>query len=87
MQHFKPCLGKTACAENETHCLTCGRTLATIARTRRLVDDLVALAVEEDYDNVDDFMAYISRRVGKKIKHLRQQSGSSATEDGGQGKQ
>lgn len=84
MQHFKPCLGKTACAENETHCLTCGRALTTIARTRELVDDLVALAMEEDYDNVEDFMAYISRRVCKKIDHLQHQNASSAIEDGDQ---
>lgn len=70
MQTFRPCAGKKVCIENNTHCLACGRKLDIIARTRNLVDELVALAIEEDYSNVDEFMNYVSMRVEKKIlKH------------------
>lgn len=73
MQIFRPCAGKKVCTENETHCLACGRKLETITRTRKLVDELVELALQEDYGNVDEFMAYVSKRVEKKIHHQREQ--------------
>ena len=71
MQIFRPCAGKNVCSENETHCLACGRTLESIAHTRQLVDQLVTFALQEDYSNIEDFMAYVSKRVGKKIQHAR----------------
>lgn len=72
MQPFRPCAGKKVCVENNTHCLACGRKLDVIARTRNLVDDLVALALEEDYSNFDEFMDYVSMRVEKKIRKHRE---------------
>ena len=72
MQTFRPCAGKKVCIENNTHCLACGRKLDTIARTRKLVDELVELALEEDYSNVDEFMDYVSMRVEKKILKQRE---------------
>ena len=72
MQTFRPCAGKNVCTENETHCLACGRPLDIIARTRELVDEIVNLSLEEDYSNIDDFLAYINKRVKKKIAHHRE---------------
>jgi hypothetical protein len=72
MQTFRPCAGKKVCIENNTHCLACGRKLDIIARTRKLVDELVELALEEEYSNVDEFMYYVSMRVEKKISKHRE---------------
>jgi hypothetical protein len=74
MQEFRACAGKNVCSENDTHCLACGRSLEAIARTRQLVDELVEFALAEDYGNVDDFMAYVSKRVAKKIQHQKEQA-------------
>lgn len=82
MQTFRPCAGKKVCIENATHCLACGRKLNVIARTRNLVDDLVALALEEDYINVDEFMDYVSMRVVKKV--LKHRDDNSAVPEAGQ---
>jgi hypothetical protein len=67
MQTFRPCAGKSVCNENENHCLVCGRSLEAIARTRQLVDELTRLAQQENYDNPQDFLAYVSHRVLKKL--------------------
>ena len=50
---FRPCAGKNVCIENKTHCLSCGRKLTTIAKTRKLIEELANLALKEDYNNVD----------------------------------
>lgn len=72
MSTFRPCLGKTACQEDEQGCRMCKRSAAEIARTRELVEQAVAFAVQMDYDNVDDFAAYLARRIGRKVAHLRE---------------
>lgn len=69
MQTFRPCAGKNVCSENDTHCLACGRPLEAIVRTRQLVEELAALAKQENYENPHDFMAYVSKRVLKKLEH------------------
>ena len=52
-------------------CITCGRSLDEIARTRRLIDDLAELALRMGYDNVDEFAAYVATKVVKKIHYRR----------------
>jgi hypothetical protein len=71
MSLFTPCKGKTACRDDGEKCLVCGRSFAEIARTRELVDALTDLACAQDYDNIDEFTAYISHKVAKKIRHRR----------------
>ena len=66
---FKPCAGKNVCMENKTHCLACGRKLETIAKTRKLIDELAKFALKEDYNNVEEFMEYISSKAGKMVRH------------------
>ncbi|NTV96391.1 MAG: hypothetical protein HGA75_13410 [Thiobacillus sp.] len=78
MSQFKPCAGKTACRDDNVHCLVCGRSLAAIEATRRLIDGLAELAMAEDYENVDEFAAYVASKVVKKVRHRRE--GSSSTD-------
>lgn len=69
MKTFTPCQGKTACRDDGTTCLTCGRSLAEIEATRRLVDALADLALEQEYENVEDFAAYVTKKVLSKVQH------------------
>lgn len=78
MSQFKPCAGKTACRDDNVNCLVCGRSLQAIEATRKLIDGLAELAMAEDYDNVDEFAAYVAAKVVKKVRHRRE--GSTSTD-------
>ncbi|HNA80848.1 MAG TPA: hypothetical protein PLL19_14380 [Thiobacillaceae bacterium] len=69
MKTFTPCKGKDFCRDDGVQCFTCGRSVAEIMDTRRLIDELAKLALENDYANVDEFAAYIARKVEKKVRH------------------
>lgn len=71
MPTFKPCQGQTACRDDGTTCLTCGRDLAEIEHTRSLIDALADLVVNQGYDNVDEFAGYVADKVVKKVRHRR----------------
>jgi hypothetical protein len=71
MTQFRPCAGKTACRDDNVSCLTCGRSLAAIEETRRLIEALAEFVLTQDYDNVDEFTAYVASKVGKKVRHRR----------------
>lgn len=66
---FQPCQGKTACRDDGQRCLTCGRSLVEIQALRELMDRLASLAIECDYDNLDEFAAYIARKLPKIVAH------------------
>ncbi len=57
--------------EQGDRCITCGRTLDEIAHTRRLIEALAELALDRDYDNVDDFATYVGNKLSKKLHHRR----------------
>ncbi len=71
MSEFKPCAGKTACRDDNVNCLVCGRSLQSIETTRRLIDELAELALEQDYRNVDTFAAYVADKLIKKVNYRR----------------
>lgn len=71
---FRPCQGKNLCREDENGCQVCGRDAAEINQTRDLVDALTRFALEQGYSNVDEFAAYIARRLEKKVAHAREKS-------------
>lgn len=72
MTTFRPCAGKTACRDDNITCLTCGRSLAAIVETRRLIDALAEFALAEGYENVEEFAAYVAKKVEKKVRHRRE---------------
>jgi hypothetical protein len=72
MSLFTPCKGKTACRDDGERCLVCGRSFGEIARTRELIDALADLVCAQDYGNVDEFAAYIARKLEKKVRHRRE---------------
>ena len=69
--NFKPCINRTACTEDGTHCRSCGRSHEEIMRTRLLINSITAFASEMDYDNNDDFLDYITKKVNKKLKYTK----------------
>jgi predicted Fe-S protein YdhL (DUF1289 family) len=68
MTQFNPCKDRNACTEDGNVCRGCGRTHVEIARTRALVNELVRFVSVMNYDNTEEFMAYLSRKVLKKTK-------------------
>ena len=71
MKTFTPCKGKTACRDDGTTCLTCGRSLNEIEDTRRLIDGLAELAIAQHYENVGEFAAYVAGKVENKVNFRR----------------
>jgi hypothetical protein len=74
---FIPCQGKTACRDDGVRCLTCGRSLEEVVWLRDLIGQLAELAVEYEYDNVEQYIDYIVRKVEKMIESQRQEQQSS----------
>lgn len=72
MSQFKPCQGKTACRDDGQRCLTCGRDFQEIERLRTLMDQLAVLAIDYDYENVDEYSDYVARKLGKMIAYRRE---------------
>ncbi len=77
MANFTPCQGKNACRDNGVLCLTCGRKLTEIETLRELLQKLTALAVDFEYDNVEDYTQYVARKVAKMIEYQRQEAAQS----------
>lgn len=72
MGNFIPCQGKTACRDDGTRCLTCGRKLEEIERLRKQLDQLSDLAIDYEYENIDEFSAYVVRKLQKKISYRQE---------------
>lgn len=72
MRQFNPCKGKDACRDDGERCLTCGRKLTEVARLVFLMNELSDFVIEQDYDNVEEFAAYLARKLVKKVKHRRE---------------
>jgi hypothetical protein len=72
MSTFKPCQGKDSCRDNGKFCLTCGRSLAEIEQTRKLIDELAVFVCAQGYDNVSEFTTYVADKIEKKVRHRRE---------------
>lgn len=66
---FKPCINRNACNDDGVRCRSCGRTLEEVIKTKALVDAVYNFIREMDYDNSDEFMGYLSRKIDKKMAH------------------
>jgi hypothetical protein len=63
---FIPC--NDQCTYEGTHCEGCGRSHKEIAETKALVMGIVNFAQQQDYDNIEEFAAAISKSVIKKFQ-------------------
>lgn len=66
--HFQPCINRNMCNEDGDHCRACGRSHEEINKTRTITTQVADFLKEMDYDNVEDFFAYLQRKVAKKLK-------------------
>ena len=71
MAHFTPCKDRNACTEHGTHCKGCGRTHTEIFLTREIVADVVQYINKMNFENPEEFMAYLTRKVLKKAKAVK----------------
>lgn len=71
MNRFNPCKGKTACRDDGERCITCERSFAEIEQTRALIEALAEFSLQQDYENVDEFAAYVADKLVKKVRHRR----------------
>jgi hypothetical protein len=72
MATFKPCINRNACNDDGVRCRSCGRSLDEIVRTKSLVDSVYAFLQEMNYENSDEFMAWLRRKIAKKVAHSQQ---------------
>ena len=63
---FRPCISGQ-CTEDGTHCKGCGRSHEEIAETKAMVKGLVSFAKKQDYENIEEFSAFVSKNVVKKF--------------------
>ena len=73
---FVACKGKTACRDDGELCLTCGRNLIEVEKTRLLIEAVTDHLLAHDYDNPHDFVAYVAEKSLKKLKYRKDQVGS-----------
>jgi hypothetical protein len=74
MARFQPCHGKDDCRDDGERCVTCGRQLTEIERLRESIDALATLALDFDYDNVEEYAGYVARKLFKTINYRREQA-------------
>lgn len=74
MATFTPCQGKAACRDDGQKCLTCNRSFEEITKLRELMDGLATLAIDFNYDNVDEYATYVARKLEKTIKYRQEQN-------------
>ena len=65
--YFKPCVSRTACTEDGTHCRACGRSHEEIDALRRLTESVTEFAIRMGYDNSEEFLDYLKSKVIKKL--------------------
>ena len=68
MAKFTPCISRNACNEDGTYCRACGRSHEEIQATRALTSHLTDFIKQMEYENPDDFLTYLQRKVEKKLK-------------------
>ncbi len=64
---FSPCISGQ-CTYEGSHCEGCGRSHEEIAETKALVSAMVEFARKMDYENKEEFAAFIGENVLKKLQ-------------------
>lgn len=65
---FNPCINRNLCTEDGTHCRACGRSHEEIQKTRALTTQVADFLKEMNYENPEDFFAFLQRKVIRKLK-------------------
>ena len=67
--HYTPC--QSLCDKTADVCSGCGRTREEINRVKEIVQKAVALGVEQEYSNIDEYADAIAASIKKKIRLQR----------------
>lgn len=70
---FTPCQDK--CTYEGNICEGCGRSHQEIAATKKLVMAVVEFALEQDYENTEEFAETIGKSIAKKLQKARSANG------------
>ena len=62
---FTPCADQ--CTYDGTHCQGCGRSHEEIAGTKKLIASFVEFIKAQEYENSDEFIEMVSKKVRKKL--------------------
>lgn len=62
---FTPCADQ--CTYDGTHCQGCGRSHEEIAGTKKLIASFVEFIKAQGYENSDEFIEMVSKKVRKKL--------------------
>lgn len=76
---FSPCLGGDNCSKEGTHCKSCGRSHEEIAETKALAKAITDFALKMEYENVEEFVQFVSDKAVKKVKLARAMAESGMT--------
>ena len=68
---FNPCRGGDFCTQEGSHCEGCGRSHEEIAATRELIAAVGQFALDREFENVEDFAAYVADKAVKKVQMVR----------------
>jgi predicted Fe-S protein YdhL (DUF1289 family) len=71
---FTPCLSKSLCTEDGTHCRGCGRSHEEIARIRELTASVAQFMAQMNYENPEAFTQYLADKALKKLNARRSRS-------------
>ena len=67
-EQFKPCVSRSACTEDGTHCRGCGRSHQEINAVREQVALMSAFIRQMQYDNPQDFLQWLQGKVLKRLE-------------------
>ncbi len=67
MARFNPCKGRMRCLHLGGRCITCGRNQEEIMYTQQLVDQILGFIQAMEYENSDEFMEYLQKKIAKKL--------------------
>ncbi len=65
---FKSCVSRGACTEDGDRCRACGRPHEEVIAVRTLTNQVTAFIQQMDYENSEEFLDYLAKKVSKKLK-------------------
>lgn len=65
---FKSCVSRGACTEDGDRCRACGRPHEEVNAVRMLTNQVTEFIQQMDYENSDEFLEYLKKKVQKKLK-------------------
>ena len=69
---FQACKGHDKCVNDGNFCRTCLRPNSEIEAARVIVENVTSFLIHQDYENTDEFFAFLKKRVLKKISHRQE---------------